>query len=156
MDCHALLQEVFLTQGSNLHLLWNTIRHPRNDLPGGSVVKTLPAHAVQFSHSVVSNSLSITNSGSLLKLMSIELVAPSNHLILISSCHQPFHPAHAGDWSSILGSGRIPWEGKGNPLQYLAWEIPWTEEPRGLQFMGSQRIEHNLVTKSFPDSSVGK
>ena len=30
---------------------------------------------------------------------------------------------------------------------FLAWEIPWTEEPGGLQFMGSQRIRHNLVTK---------
>ena len=49
--------------------------------------------SVQFSHSVVSNSvtpwtaarqasLSITNSQSLLKLMPIELVMPSNHLIL--------------------------------------------------------------------------
>ena len=24
----------------------------------------------------------------------------------------------------------------------LAWEIPWTEEPGGLQFMGSQRAGH--------------
>ena len=24
----------------------------------------------------------------------------------------------------------------------LAWEIPWTEEPGGLWFMGSQRVEH--------------
>ena len=22
----------------------------------------------------------------------------------------------------------------------LAWEIPWTEEPGGLQFMGTQRV----------------
>ena len=29
----------------------------------------------------------------------------------------------------------------------LAWEISWTEEPGGLQFMGSQRVEHGLVTK---------
>ena len=28
----------------------------------------------------------------------------------------------------------------------LAWEIPWTEEPGGLQFTGSQRVGHNLVT----------
>ena len=50
-------------------------------------------YSVQFSHLVVSNSaipwtaayqasLPITNSQSLLKLMSIELVMPSNHLIL--------------------------------------------------------------------------
>ena len=25
----------------------------------------------------------------------------------------------------------------------LAWKIPWTEEPRGLQPMGSKRVRHN-------------
>ena len=25
----------------------------------------------------------------------------------------------------------------------LAWKIPWTEEPGGLQFMGSRRAGHN-------------
>ena len=25
----------------------------------------------------------------------------------------------------------------------LAWEIPWTEEPGGLQFMGLQRVGYN-------------
>ena len=25
----------------------------------------------------------------------------------------------------------------------LAWRIPWTEEPRRLQSMGSQRVGHN-------------
>ena len=29
----------------------------------------------------------------------------------------------------------------------LAWEIPWTEEPGGLQSMGSQRVRHDLGTK---------
>ena len=29
----------------------------------------------------------------------------------------------------------------------LAWEIPWTEEPGGLQSMGSQRVGHDLVTE---------
>ena len=28
-----------------------------------------------------------------------------------------------------------------------AWEIPQTEEPDGLQPMGSQRVGHDLVTK---------
>ena len=27
----------------------------------------------------------------------------------------------------------------------LAWRIPWTEEPGGLQSMGSQRVQHNLA-----------
>ena len=28
----------------------------------------------------------------------------------------------------------------------LAWKIPWTEEPGGLQSMGSQRVRHDLAT----------
>ena len=29
----------------------------------------------------------------------------------------------------------------------LAWEIPWTEEPGGLQSMGKQRVGHDLAIK---------
>ena len=29
----------------------------------------------------------------------------------------------------------------------LAWEIPWTEEPGGLQFLGMHRVRHDLATK---------
>ena len=32
----------------------------------------------------------------------------------------------------------------------LAWEIPWTEEPGRLYFMGLQRVGHNLATTSPP------
>jgi len=28
----------------------------------------------------------------------------------------------------------------------LAWEIPWTEEPGGLQSIGSQRVRHDQAT----------
>ena len=38
-------------------------------------------------------------------------------------------PANAGDSGLIPGWGKSPGEGNGNPLQYFAWEIPWTEEP---------------------------
>ena len=30
----------------------------------------------------------------------------------------------------------------------LAWRIPWTEEPGGLQSMGSQRVEHDWMTNT--------
>ena len=43
----------------------------------------------------------------------------------------------ARDGGSILGSGRS------TDSSILAWEIPWTEEPRGLQSMGSQRVGHD-------------
>ena len=29
----------------------------------------------------------------------------------------------------------------------LAWKFPWTEEPGGLQSMGSQRVGHNLASE---------
>ena len=29
----------------------------------------------------------------------------------------------------------------------LAWRIPWTKEPGGLQSLGLLRVEHDLVTK---------
>ena len=29
----------------------------------------------------------------------------------------------------------------------FAWEIPWTEDPGGLQSMESQRVGHNLATE---------
>ena len=38
----------------------------------------------------------------------------------------------------------------------LAWEIPWTEEPGGLQSMGSQIVGHDLATKQqFVKKIVG-
>jgi len=45
---------------------------------------------------------------------------------------------------SIPGLGRSPGVGIS---RILAWEIPWTEEPGGLQFMGSQRVGHDLEAK---------
>ena len=35
------------------------------------------------------------------------------------------------------------------PSSVLAWEIPWTEEPGGLQSMGSQRVRHDWATKQL-------
>ena len=34
-------------------------------------------------------------------------------------------------------------EGMATLSSILAWRIPWTEEPGGLQSVGSQRIKHN-------------
>ena len=33
------------------------------------------------------------------------------------------------------------------PSSILAWRIPWTEGPDGLQSKGLQRVEHDLATK---------
>ena len=67
------------------------------------------------------------------------------------------YACNAGDLGLISGLGRSPGEGKGYPLQcsglensmgcivhgmathssIVAWRIPWSEEPGGLQSMGS-------------------
>ena len=46
-------------------------------------------------------------------------------------------PANAGDLGSIPEWGRSP--GGVHDSSILAWEIPWTEEPGGLQFTGLQK-----------------
>ena len=55
-------------------------------------------------------------------------------------------PANAGDMRDpglIPGSGRSPGGEYGNPLQYSCLGNPLTEEPGGLQSMGSERAGHN-------------
>ena len=50
-------------------------------------------------------------------------------------------PARAGDVrdaGSIAGSGASLDEGMATHSSILAWRIPWTEEPGGLQPVGSQ------------------
>ena len=34
----------------------------------------------------------------------------------------------------------------------LAWRIPWTEEPGGLQSIGLQRVGHDLMTNHERDN----
>ena len=51
-------------------------------------------------------------------------------------------PANAGDASSIPGLDPLE-EGMATHFSILAWRIPWTEEPGGLQSMGSPRVGQN-------------
>ena len=48
---------------------------------------------------------------------------------------------NAGDLGSIPGSGRFPGERNATHSSILAWETPSTEEPGGLQSMGSQESD---------------
>ena len=56
-------------------------------------------------------------------------------------------PAMQQMWVQPLG-GEDPLEKKMTTCSsILAWKIPWTEEPGGLQSMGSQKAGHDLVTE---------
>ena len=55
-------------------------------------------------------------------------------------------PVNAGDVGLIPTSGRSPGGKKKKVATHssiLAWRIPWTEEPGGLQSLGLQRVGHN-------------
>ena len=70
-------------------------------------------------------------------------------------------PADAGDTGDaglIPGSGRSPEEEMATHSSILAWRIPWTEEPGGLQSMGSERVGHGSMHKlndSMTDTEWG-
>ena len=59
-------------------------------------------------------------------------------------------PASTRYVGSIPGWGRSLEVGNGNTLEYSCWEIPWTEEPGGLQSLELQRVIHNWVTEHVP------
>jgi len=52
-------------------------------------------------------------------------------------------PAMPETWVCSLGWEDPLEEGMATHSSILAWRTPWTEEPGGLQSMGSQRIRHN-------------
>ena len=61
-------------------------------------------------------------------------------------------PASAGDISDVgltPGSGRSPEESMATHSSILAWRIPWTEEPGGLQFMGVTQSQIGLKRLSM-------
>ena len=55
-------------------------------------------------------------------------------------------PANAGDaedWVRSLHQEDLLVEGMATHSSILAWRIPWTEEPVGLQSRGLQRVRYN-------------
>ena len=56
-------------------------------------------------------------------------------------------PVNAEDRARSLGQEDPLEEKMATHSSILAWEMPWTEEPGGLQSTGSQRVRLDLVTK---------
>ena len=52
-------------------------------------------------------------------------------------------PANAGDQIRSLGWDNPLEEDMATHSSVLAWRLPWTEEPGGLQSIGSQRVGHD-------------
>ena len=48
-------------------------------------------------------------------------------------------------WVRSLGEGNSLEEAMATHSSILAWRIPWTEEPGGLQPIGLEKVRHNLA-----------
>ena len=57
-------------------------------------------------------------------------------------------PAMQGTWAWSLGQGDLLEKGMATHSSILAWRIPWTEKPCGLQSMGLQRVIHDWMTNT--------
>ena len=56
-------------------------------------------------------------------------------------------PAVQETWVRSLGQEDPMEREMATHYSIFAWEIPWAEEPGGLQSTGLQRVGHDLVTK---------
>ena len=66
---------------------------------------------------------------------------PFRALLVAQTVKNP--PAMQETWVRSLGQGDPLEKGMANHSSILAWEIPRTEEPGGVQSMESQRVGHN-------------
>ena len=57
------------------------------------------------------------------------------------------NPAMQEKWVQSLGQEDLLEKEMATHSSIPAWKITWTEQPGGLQSMGSQRVRHDLVTK---------
>ena len=60
-------------------------------------------------------------------------------------------PAMQETWVQSLGQKDPLEKGMAIHCSILAWRIPWTEEPGGLQFVGLQRVRHDWATFTTTD-----
>ena len=76
------------------------------------------------------------------KLWQYKIVLWASQAALVVK-NPPTNAGDIGDTGSIAGSEGSPGGGHGNPLQYLAWRIPWTQEPGGLWSMRLQTVRQD-------------
>ena len=58
-------------------------------------------------------------------------------------------PAVKETWAWFLGWEDPLGKGMATHSSILAWRIPWTDKPGELQYMWSQKVEHNWETNTF-------
>ena len=89
----------------------------------------------------------------------MKAVMSIRHLGTKKRAHLNAHKCSVGKELAVLETrdGSLGWE---DPLEkemathssILAWKISWTEEPGGLQSMGSQRVRHDCATNTLTNA----
>ena len=95
----------------------------RLDLASNLLLRSLPLRTL------------VLNSIDIYPVVHIHMDFPGGSVVREFACS-------AGDARSISGSGRSPGGGQSTHFSILVWRIPWSEEPGGLQSMGSQSVGH--------------
>ena len=64
-----------------------------------------------------------------------------SQVLLVARTHLPIQETR--DTDSFPGSGSSAEEGMATHSSIVAWRLPWTEEPAGLESIGLHRVGHN-------------
>ena len=134
---HILLKSLFPTQGFKPCLLYwqaDSLLLSHLESPISSLVTKSPGIPKTILPQFIR---SVRTSGTDLKI----------HSIFPGDSDSKEFTCNAGDLDLKLGSGRSPKEGNDHPFQCSCLEKSMTEGPGGLQFIGSQIVEHDSVTK---------
>ena len=128
VGCHFLLQCMKVKSESEVAQSTPTLRNPMDcSLPGSSINGIFQARVLEWD-------------------------ALAFSVLAITYCVKYGFPGGSDGKESAsnmedLGStqvGKIPWRKAWQSIPvFLPGESPWTEEPGGLQSMGSQRVRHN-------------
>ena len=143
VGCHFLLQEIFVTWGSNLGLLNYQADSLPTEPPGSSFI-SLKDHIFLFWNNYYC--LSFTYS-CLYYLMNI---CSPNFKDLPGGADGKVSACNAGDRGSIPGLGRSPGEGNGNLLQYPGLENLPDRGAWQATIHGVVTVRHNLVMIPAP------
>ena len=141
VGCHFLLQCIKVKSASEVAQSFPTLRNPMDcSLPGSSVHGIFQARVLEW--------------GAIAFSEVIGYPLPYSQASLVVQTVKNA-PAMQETWVLFLGQEDPLKKGMATHYSILAWRIPWSEEPGGLQSMGWQRVGHNWVTNPSTALHIG-
>ena len=140
VGCHFLLQCMKVKSESEVAQACPTLSNPMDYSPPGSSIhgifqaRVLEWGAIAFSHRL-----------GFIKYLVIFFL----HSLTTETCVTMLLKVYSRQETRVwpMGQEDSMETGIATHFSILAWRIPWTEEPGGLQSMGSQRVRHNWATE---------